>query len=179
MLPWTHLAFGYALFLAVLVVSRRAVSRAELLALLAGTQLPDIVDKPLAWWVHLLPSGRSLAHSLLFAVPAVVLVTVVARWYGHGELGPAFALGYASHLLGDIYVELWYWRTEELTFLLWPVLPPYPYDDFTGFLDFALRAEVTTGLVIQSGVAAVGLAVLAVQFLRAPWWRPPADRHAG
>ena len=171
MLPWTHLAFGYALLLCVLVLSRRAGSRGELLALLAGTQLPDLIDKPLAWWVQVLPSGRSLAHSLVFAVPVVLAVAVVARRYGRLEVGPAFAVGYASHLLGDTYAALWGWRTEELTFLLWPLLPPYPYDDFSGLVDFALRAEVTTGLLVQSAVAGLGLLVLAVHFLWVPWWQ--------
>ncbi|WP_284010729.1 metal-dependent hydrolase [Haloarcula pelagica] len=177
MLPWTHLAFGYVLFLGVLLLSRRPGSRAELLALLAGTQVPDVIDKPLAWWVQLLPSGRSLAHSLLFAVPVVLAAAVVARRYGRRELGPALAVGYASHLLGDTYAALWYWRTEELTFLLWPLLPPYPYDEFTGFLDFALRAEVTTSLLVQSAVAGVGLLVLLAHFARVPWW--PPERRVG
>lgn len=177
MLPWTHLAFGYALFLCILLVSRRAGSRVELLALLAGTQLPDVIDKPLAWWLQLLPAGRSLAHSLLFAVPVVLVVARLARRHGHAEIGPVFAVGYASHLLGDTYAALWYWRTAELTFLLWPVSPPYPYDDFAGLVDFALRVEVTTGLLVQSAVASLGLLVLAVHFLWVPW--RPRGRHEG
>lgn len=179
MLPWTHLAFGYVLFVAVVVVMRRSVSRAELLSLAVGTQFADVIDKPLFWWFGVLPSGRSLAHSLLFAIPLVVLVVVVARHYGRGELSPAFALGYASHLLGDTYIALWYQRTEELTFLLWPVLPPYPYDEFSGFLDFALQVELTTSLLAQSAVATLGLVVLLVHFARAPWWRRPRSRGGG
>ena len=178
MFPWTHAAFGYALFLIVaggLVALgvRGRISRTELLAVLAGTQLPDLVDKPLAWYFAVIPSGRSLAHSLVVAVPVCLAVLVVAWYRTHPEVGLAFAVGYASHLFGDVYVALYYWRVEELTFLLWPVLPPYPYDDFTGFGNFAAGVEVTTPLLAALALAAVGGLVFLGHFLRAPWWSPP------
>ena len=38
-----------------------------MLALAIGTQLPDLIDKPLTYQFAVLPSGRSLGHSLFFA----------------------------------------------------------------------------------------------------------------
>lgn len=170
MLPWTHAAFGYGLLLVLTFVLSRRISRAELVAVLVGTQFADVVDKPLAWWFGVVPSGRSLAHSLLVAVPLSALVLAVTWHRSHPEVGTAFGLGYASHLVGDTAVAFYYWRPEEFTFLLWPLLPAYPYDEFVGFVDFAGNVEVTTALLVTlAGGALFGL-VFLVQFLRAPWW---------
>lgn len=167
MFPWTHAAFGYLSLLSVAVLLRRRLSRAELIAVIVGTQLPDLVDKPLAWWFNVLPSGRSLAHSLLVAVPLSLLVLAVAWYLTHPEVGFAFAVGYASHLIGDSYVALYYWRPEELTYLLWPLLPPYPYDDFVGLTDFFSQVVITRNFVILFiAAAAVGTGFI-VQFVHA------------
>ena len=168
MLPWTHAAFGYLLLLSVSALLRRRLSRAELIAVIVGTQLPDLVDKPLAWWFSVLPSGRSLAHSLLVAVPLSLLVLALAWYLTHPEVGLAFGLGYASHLIGDSYVAIYYWRPEEFTFLLWPWLPAYPYDDFVGLTDFFSQVAVTRSFLLFLGVAAGIGVVFLVQFARAP-----------
>jgi len=168
MFPWTHAAFGYLLLLAVAVLLRHRLSRAELIAVVVGTLLADLVDKPLAWWFTVLPSGRSLAHSLLIAVPLSVLVLGVAWYLTHPEVGFAFGVGYASHLIGDSYVALYYWRPEEFTYLLWPLLPAYPYDDFAGLADFFSQVTITQEfLIFFTAAAAVGVGFL-VQFARAP-----------
>jgi membrane-bound metal-dependent hydrolase YbcI (DUF457 family) len=67
-------------------------------AAVAGNLLPDVTDKTLGWVLRLTPS-RWLAHGL----PAYFLVNVIAfavldrrRWRG-------FALGYAGHLLCDLW----------------------------------------------------------------------------
>ena len=167
MFPWTHAAFGYLLLLSIAVLLRKRLSRAELIAVIVATQVPDLVDKPLAWWFNVLPSGRSLAHSLLVAVPVSLLVLAVAWRLTHPEVGFAFGVGYASHLFGDSYVALYYWRPEELTYLLWPVLPPYPYDDFVGLTDFFSQVVITPNFVLFFiAAAAVGLGFV-VQFARA------------
>lgn len=168
MFPWTHAAFGYLLLLSVAVLLRWRLSRAELIAVFVGSQLPDLVDKPLAWWFSVLPSGRSLFHSLLVAVPLSLLVLVVAWYLTHPEVGFAFGVGYASHLVGDSYAALYYWRPEEFSFLLWPLLPAYPYDDFVSFADFFSQVTVTQNVLIFF-VVAVGVGVVFfVQFVRAP-----------
>jgi membrane-bound metal-dependent hydrolase YbcI (DUF457 family) len=173
MFPWTHAVFGYLLLLLVVAALGRQVSKAELVAVVVGTQVADLIDKPLAWSFQALPSGRSLGHSLLLAVPMVALVVGVAWYRQRTAVGTAFGLGYLSHLVGDVYVAVYYWRVEEFTFLLWPILPPYPYDDFVGFADFASTVELTgplVGLFLAS--VGVGLVFLA-HFARAPRWPTP------
>lgn len=176
MFPWTHAVFGYGLLVLVTLVLSHRVSRAELVAVLVGTQFADVIDKPLAWWFAAVPSGRSLAHSLLVAVPVSVLVVAVAYHRAHPAVGAAFGLGYASHLVGDVYAAVYFWRPKEFTFLLWPLLPAYPYDDFTGFGNFAASVEVTPSLLAGLAIGIlVGVGFLA-QFLRAPWWSASSAR---
>jgi hypothetical protein len=98
--------------------------------LTVATQLPDLIDKPLAYSVGVLPEGRSLAHSLLVAVPLCVLALGLARretgW--RSRSGVAFVAGYATHLLGDSIWDLLALRAEGLTFLVWPLLAAPDYD---------------------------------------------------
>jgi membrane-bound metal-dependent hydrolase YbcI (DUF457 family) len=172
MFPWTHAAFGYLLVLAVAVVVRRDVSQAELAAVVTGTQFADVVDKPLAWSFAALPSGRSLAHSLLFAVPLCVLVLAVAWYRGQAGAGFVFGLGYASHLLGDTYTAIYHWQPHEFSFLLYPLLPAYP-DEYTSFAGFASHVEVTSDLLVLFATAAALGVVFLAHFARAPRWHRP------
>ena len=74
MWPWEHLAVGYIAFSVMQRVGgRQGVPALAVVALALGTQLPDLIDKLLGWGIGILPGGRSLGHSLLFALPVVVL----------------------------------------------------------------------------------------------------------
>ena len=100
--------------------------------LAVGTQFPDLVDKPLAYWFSVLPNGRSLTHSYLVAVPLSAIVVSVTRRYGYGAFGTAFAVGYLTHPIADgvgALVDGWF---GGLAFLVWPILPPPEYmaEDF-------------------------------------------------
>jgi inner membrane protein len=80
--------------------------------LLVGSLLPDIIDKPLAY-IFNFGSGRSVSHTLLFALVFVVpaLYLYIARrqtWL------LALAFGVASHLVLDSM-----WETPRTLF--WPV----------------------------------------------------------
>ena len=184
MLPWTHFGFGYALLLGVVALRRvsgrvaprvgrpvaaHANSRAELLALAVGTQLPDLIDKPLAWGLAVLPGGRSMAHSLLFAAPLVAVAWLLARHWNHGEVAGAFALGYASHLVGDIYLAVAFWRPEEFTFLLWPLAPAYPYDE--GFGAVLAGFELTPTVLAGAGISALLGSLFCLHLWLLPWVR--------
>lgn len=89
-----------------------------------GSQFPDIVDKPLALEVGLLPTGRVGMHSLPVAVPVWAVVVLYAWKTGRRRAGVAFVIAYASHLLGDNYVALAAGRVPSD--LLWPLAPPVP-----------------------------------------------------
>ena len=156
MMPLSHLAFGY-LLVSVLV---RAVPGWEMdrttVALVAlGTQLPDLVDKPLAWTFHILPSGRSLGHSLFAMAAVCALVGYYCRRRGRDDLGAAFAVGYGSHLIGDGYGYLLSGEYAYLSSLGWPLLPPPPYGDEGTFLTHLPEFAFTPGLLAQVTLLAI------------------------
>lgn len=124
MWPWGHLAVGY---LAWSLWSRgryrRTPRTGEMLAVVVGTQFPDLVDKTLAWSFSVLPSGRSLAHSTFSLVFLSAVVMWFAERYDRPTLGVAFALAYASHLLSDAIVPVLDGDLYWLGYLLWPLTP--------------------------------------------------------
>jgi hypothetical protein len=129
MLPWGHLAIGYVTYSLVERVGRgRAPGGAAVLWLAVGTQFPDLIDKPLAWWFGIIPSGRMVAHSLLIGLPVIAVAIWYAHRYDRTRDGFAFAIGYITHLLGDSIGLLLggaYWRAR---FLVWPLVPPVDYE---------------------------------------------------
>lgn len=87
---------------------------------------PDLIDKPLSWQAGVLPTGRSLAHSLLILGPCCLLAYLIARRRGRGELGITVAVGAVSHPLVDAFPSLW--QSGTASFLLWPVTSVDPYE---------------------------------------------------
>ena len=67
-------------------------------AAVAGNLLPDVTDKTLSWVFRLGPS-RWLAHGL----PAYLLTNLVAFALLDRQRRRGFALGYAGHLLCDLW----------------------------------------------------------------------------
>jgi len=121
MWPIGHAAIAY-LFYTASTRSRFDTSptHGPALVVVFGGLFPDLIDKPLAWKLGVLPTGRSLAHSLLVLLPLVAVVFILARQYNRSEYGIAFAIGALSHLLVDALPALWTGETPN--FLLWPVL---------------------------------------------------------
>ena len=147
MWPWEHLALGYLVYsLAAQAVDGHRVTAATVAALALGTQFPDLVDKPLGWGTTLLPSGLSLAHSVLFAAPFAAVVTTVGAAVGRLGLALAFVLGYLTHLPGDVAYPLLVTGELSLGFLFWPLVPaveastvavvPYIGELAASFLEF-------------------------------------------
>ena len=122
MWPWGHLAVGYVAFSAVVRVGlgRRPSDRA-VVVLAVATQLPDLIDKPLAWQFGLLSSGVGVAHSLLVGVPAALALGVALGFRGRPELGLGVAVGYTSHVLGDLLFSALFSRPPILPSFLWPI----------------------------------------------------------
>ncbi|WP_306059259.1 metal-dependent hydrolase [Natronococcus wangiae] len=126
MWPLGHAAVGYLCYtLAARTRFGRPPGEIAVLVLLLGTQFPDLVDKPLGWYLGVLPTGRTLAHSLLLLVPLSIGAVLLARRYGR-PYGPAFALGALSHVLVDVLPALW--GAADPNILLWPVLPIELYE---------------------------------------------------
>lgn len=132
MWPWGHAAFGYVLLsLGSRLLRGKPPSGTAVFALLVATQLPDLVDKPLAWVFHVFPQGVSVAHSVFVAVPAGFLVVGAAHRRGATEVGAAFTVGWWSHLVGDVGAALLYGFGPgfALKRVLWPIATFPPYDD--------------------------------------------------
>ncbi len=126
MWPLGHAAIGYLCY-STLVRTREASPPDGLavVVLLFGSQFPDLVDKPLAWYLGVLPTGRTLAHSLLVLGPLVVAVYLFTARRSRPECGVAFGVGALSHVFVDALPVLW--GGTDPSFLLWPLVAVEPY----------------------------------------------------
>ncbi|MFW6320607.1 MAG: metal-dependent hydrolase [Halohasta sp.] len=127
-----------------------------LVALAVGSQLPDLVDKPLSWYLGVLPTGRSLGHSVFFLVPLAAVVYVLARRYSRAEYGLAFGVGLGTHLLADALPLLW--GDGDIALMLWPLLSIEGYPDgaptITGLLLASLDQPYFLSEFVVAGLAA-------------------------
>lgn len=159
MWPWAHVAVGYLLFSGV--IRRRTDTTPvpdEAWLVLLATQLPDLIDKPLAWTFGVLPSGRSLAHSLLFTALALCVLWYAFDRLGRPRLSLDFAVGYASHLAADAVFPLDVGDFEALGFLGWPVVPAVA-DTSPGILAHFASMEFTTFFWVQAALTLLALVV--------------------
>ena len=123
MWPWAHAAVGYLAYRLLGWRVGRPPDPAAVVVLGVTTQLPDLIDKPLGWYLGVLPGGRSLAHSLLFAGLVWAIADSAARRYDRPGLAGVAALGYLSHLAGDSYQAVLTGEFAGLTFLAYPFVP--------------------------------------------------------
>lgn len=136
MLPWEHVAVGYLAYsLFARLAYRRAPRGDAVLAVAFAALLPDLIDKPLAWGAGALPSGKSLAHSLVFAGPATGLAVLATG----RRIAIAFALSYALHLAGDVFFPVALGYPPAYRFLFYPLVD-LPVADTPGL--FARTNEV-------------------------------------
>ena len=128
MWPLGHAAIGY---LCYSILNRslfdRRPSGLSVIVVLIASQIPDLVDKPLAWYLTVLPTGRSLAHSLVVLLPLAIVSYLFARYLRWGAVGGAFGVGILAHTLTDAMPALW--GDANVSYLFWPLLPVVPYDE--------------------------------------------------
>lgn len=174
MLPWGHLAVGYLCYsLGVRLRYRHPPRAGAVLALVFGTQLPDLIDKPLATWLGVLPSGRSLGHSLLFLAVLGVGVWWLAKRRGRVLAGVALLVGHLTHIVVDALPALVAGRWVELGHLLWPVTPVYQYP---GELERDMGAYLLAALMtLQLDTVLFVVAVLVWIYDGAPGLRHTHD----
>ena len=148
MWPWSHLAVGYVAFSAfVRVALRRRPADRPAVVLAVATQFPDLIDKPLAWQFGLLSNGIGVAHSLIVGVPVALAVAVGLRFRGRAELGAAVAIGYGSHVLGDVLFAVLFSRPPVLPSFLWPVYTT-PVSDAPGLGAKTLQLLADSGALL-------------------------------
>lgn len=171
MWPWEHLAVGYLLYSAFVRYYRRRLPAAgPVIVLCVATQLADLIDKPLAWSLDVLPTARSLAHSLLFVVPSVAAVVVLTRRRGVPAVGDALAVGYTAHLLGDVLYPVLRGGGVYAAYLYWP-LGDQPVRETPGLDERTLNllGEFLTYLSSPSGWVYLGLELALLGGVLALW----------
>lgn len=127
MWPWGHVAFGYVFYsLAVRLWQRRPPSSLGAVLLAVGTQIPDLVDKPLSWVYGVFPQGFGPGHSVFIAIPAGLAVLLLTARGGRAAAGLGLTVGWWSHLVGDVLVALAGDNPHTFARTLWPVadIPP-------------------------------------------------------
>ena len=166
MWPWGHLAVGYLAYVATVRARGRRQTGAAVAAVAIGSQLPDLIDKPLAWTVAVLPSGRSLGHSLLFVALLAGVGYLLARRARRTELAVAFAVGHAAHALvdlgPDVVLGLLRGDASQLrwtTYMLWPLLPSPPYPSDSSFAGHVLGYTLDAYAAFEIGLFGVAVAV--------------------
>ena len=169
MWPWEHLAAGYLLYSACSHwLWGRPPSTRGAIAVALASQLPDLVDKPLAWVLLVLPGGRSLGHSLLVGLPLVGVAFAVGWALDSYRSSLAFAVGYLSHLAGDVLYPLIVRSELRLGFLLWPLVPaeggderalPHVNELVAAFLEFLATPRGTLYLVADVALLVTALGV--------------------
>jgi len=179
-LPLGHAAIAYLCYVGYAAVStHRLPARLALLSLFLGSQLPDVIDKPLAYW-NVLTYGRSLAHSVF----SLLLISALVWWAAQRLQGrwnettwqdrirltaPAgIAIGYGSHLLGDVYRVVLTGQYADARFLFYPLymMPESPADETPPWLRLVkiyqnMETHPQIELIIVSLVLFIGLRIYA------------------
>ena len=110
----------------VLTVKRRLPSLQFIGVVFVGSQFPDLIDKPLALELGLIPTGRIFMHSLPTALP----VLLVVAWYGwrtkRTHLSGGFIFAHLSHILADNYRVLTGPEPSIPPDILWPLTQATP-----------------------------------------------------
>lgn len=163
MLPWGHAAVGYLSYrLYTFLRYRRPPIGISVVALAIGTQFADLIDKPLAWTFGVLPSGRSLAHSLLVVGIVAGLLYWVSRRRSErtGTALFAFLFGWMSQLFSDGYPILFGQQTC-LNYLVWPLagICQYEGEKNRSFIEFFLALELSNGMLFGFGLTAIATAI--------------------
>ncbi|WP_135855155.1 metal-dependent hydrolase [Halorussus salinus] len=167
MWPWGHLGVGYLCYILWVQWSdRREQTFLTLLALGFGTQFPDLIDKPLAWTFDILPSGRSLAHSLLTAAVILAVAYWISQHRRRTDIVTAFGIGYISHSLADLGPSVVFGllqgdmsQLQWTTYLLWPVLPSPPYPSDTSFMEHFMAFSFEPYVIAQFLLFGVAICV--------------------
>ncbi|RJP21217.1 MAG: metal-dependent hydrolase [Candidatus Omnitrophota bacterium] len=77
----------------------------ELISVIVGGLLPDLIDKPLDDLFHITPYGRYAMHSLTgLAIAGLVAYVLFGK-----QIGLAYSLGHLAHLIADADFNPWFW----------------------------------------------------------------------
>ncbi len=132
-------------------LTRDILATIDYRAVLLGSMLPDILDKP-TWlfaFGDLFPTGRGYGHSLLFNLILLIGALVLLRYRRSWLLTISFSS--LSHLLLD---EIW----NDPVVLLWPLLGALPKSETAGWYCYIIKALFSDPSVYIPEIA--GFAIL-------------------
>ncbi|MFC7095841.1 metal-dependent hydrolase [Halobaculum marinum] len=139
----------------------RSPTTPEVWLVALGSQFPDLVDKPLAWSLSVLPAGRSLGHSLFTVVALAILLRRLVPPDRHSLIVP-FLAAILTHDLTDAIAPLNRGEPEYVAYLMWPVVEQPQYDPppplLAAFGESVLHGLSGTGVVVIAVTVAVWLA---------------------
>jgi len=130
MYPHAHLALGYLIVSAYTNgVFRRSPGLREVSAILIGSQFSDLIDKPLILLRGPFVSGRTVAHSMLVILPAVLCLLFVSRKDRRVRRAVvAFSLSWVIQPFADASLFVLQGTVTrdllEISLLVWPVSLP-------------------------------------------------------
>ena len=160
MYPLGHLVAGYLAYSVATHLTRgRSPMDVPVLALLVGTQFPDLIDKPLSWWFDVIPASRTLAHSIYVAVILLAIVGFVATHLQRDPEALAFGFGYISHLITDALYPFLQAESATATFLTWPLTPPIVYVSEWELVPYLEAVAYGPALGVELALAAVVVVV--------------------
>lgn len=158
MWPWGHAAVGYLIYVGWFRLRWNSwPPRSGIIAAIFATQIPDLIDKPLAWTFHVLPSGRSIGHSLILAVPLLTALMIFSTQVDRPDLSPAIGIGYLSGILTDLPLAVLRGHFHDATFLFWPLLPSPEYDIEPSFAAHFARLDVPSLFGIEFFLATLAI----------------------
>ena len=145
MTPLGHLS------LAFLAGSLLEYDRRTIAVCLAGAMVPDLIDKPL-FWAGVFDISHAVGHSVVTLGVIAAAVTVISSLR---VLAPA-VLGYATHILADLFVAY----PKFLINYAWPLLPQRPPPDGPA-LDYWLAYAGSGPGVVEASIVvfAIGLVI--------------------
>jgi hypothetical protein len=164
MLPWGHAAVAYLVYRGLGAVRARegatpAPTPAATVAVAVGSQAPDLIDKPLAWTLGVLPAGRSLGHSLLVVGLLFGVVGRARAVRARPAAATGFGVGVLSHLLADAAGPILAGTPGAVSFLFWPALPLHVDDEGYAVLEVLLSLDPTPDVLVGLALTVVAAAV--------------------
>lgn len=166
-LPIEHFIIALLPVAVYAVIRDRRLPSLQLLAVaFFGSQFPDLIDKPLAHELFLIPSGRVFMHSLPFAIPLAIAVIAYGIKTERVRLAVAFVFAHLSHLVADNQ-QLLPPNPRVSPDLLWPLQPPVPRSaipNWAGSGSVNLHLWTAFSVVVLALVAYVLVVDLKTQF---------------
>lgn len=108
----------------VLLITRQRPSSTIIGATFVGSQFPDLIDKPLAFYTGLIPTGRVFMHSLPIAIPFLCVVGAYGWQTNHRAPALAFVFAHLSHIIADTYQTVLNTPLTPSPDLFWPLTAP-------------------------------------------------------